>query len=110
VPPLVIAPLVGIVIVPVTPVGAGLTPSDVSSVAPSGTPLAPTDELGPMPSGEVAPSVGIVVSGSSTWANVGPAQNKEQAVATINNGLIEKLPDRQRQTLNMLSSASSNFC
>jgi len=41
---------------------------------------------------------------------VGPAQNKEQAVATINNGLIEKLPDRQRQTLNMLSSASSNFC
>jgi hypothetical protein len=92
VPPLVIAPLVGIAIVPVTLVGAGLTPSDVSSVAPSGTPLAPTDALGPMPSGEVTPSEGTAVSGSSTWANAGPAHNKDQAVATIKNGLMEDSP------------------
>jgi hypothetical protein len=92
VPPLVIAPLVGIAIVPVTLVGAGLTPGDVSSVAPSGTPLAPTDALGPMPSGEVAPSEGTAVSGSSTWANAGPAHNKDQAVATIKNGLMEDSP------------------
>jgi hypothetical protein len=110
VPPMVIAPLLGIAMVPVTPVGAGLTPADVTSVAPNGIPLGPTDELGPMPSGEVAPSEGIVVSGSSTWANAGPAQNKEQAVATINNGLIEGFPDQQRQKLDLLSSAASNLC
>ena len=84
----VIAPLLGIAIVPVTPVvGAGLTPSDVISVEPSGIPVEPTDPV-PIPSGEVTPSEGIAVSGSSTWANAGPAHNKDQAVATINNGLI----------------------
>jgi len=63
---LVIAPLVGIAIVPVTPpVGAGLTPSDVTSVEPSGIPVVPTDPLALIPSGEVAPREGIAVSGSS---------------------------------------------
>src|SRR5258706_720433 len=58
---LVIAPLVGIAIVPVTlPVGAGLTPAELISVAPIGSPVVPTD-----PSGEVAPSEGTAVSGSS---------------------------------------------
>src|SRR6202165_403203 len=56
--------VVGIVIVPVMPVGTGLTPSDMSSVEPSGTPVAPTDPAAPIPSGEVAPSEGIVASGS----------------------------------------------
>jgi hypothetical protein len=52
VPPAVIAPLVGISIVPVTlPVDVGLTPGDASSVAPSGIPVAPTDPPGPTPSG-----------------------------------------------------------
>jgi hypothetical protein len=84
VPLLVIAPLVGIAIVPVTPpVGVGLTPSDVTSVAPSGIPVVPTDPLVPIPSGEVMPSEGTAVSGSSgssTWANAGPAHNRHHAV------------------------------
>jgi len=66
VPLVVIAPLVGIAIVPVTlPLGAGLTPGDVISVAPIGIPVVPTDPLVPIPSGEVAPSEGVAVSGSS---------------------------------------------
>jgi hypothetical protein len=77
------APLVGIAIVPVTlPVGAGLTPNDVISVASSGTPTAPTDPPGLIPRGEVVPSEGMAVSGSSgssTWANAGLAHNKHQA-------------------------------
>jgi hypothetical protein len=64
VPLLVIAPLLGIAMVPVTPVvGAGLTPSDVISVEPSGIPVVPTDPV-PIPSGEVAPSEGTAASGS----------------------------------------------
>ncbi len=89
VPLVVIAPLVGIAIVPVTPpVGAGLTPGDVISVEPSGMPVVPTDPFAPIPSGEVLPSEGMAVSGSSIWANAGPAHNKDHAVATINNGFI----------------------
>src|SRR5258706_5232732 len=100
VPLLVIAPLLGIAIVPVTlPVAAGLTPSEPSSVAPSGIPVMPTDPPAPIPSGEVTPSegvavVGSAVSGSSTWANAGPAHNKDQAVETINNCLMKKSPIR----------------
>jgi hypothetical protein len=61
VPLVVMAPLVGIAIVPVTlPVGAGLTPAELISVAPIGSPVVPT-----IPSGEVAPSEGTAVSGSS---------------------------------------------
>ena len=90
-PLVVIAPVVGIAIVPVTlPVGAGLTPSDVSSVASIGIPAAPTDPPGLIPRGEVVPSEGIAVSGSttSTWANAGLAHSNGQAVATIKNGLM----------------------
>ena len=97
-PLVVIAPLVGIAIVPVTlPVGAGLTPSDGISVASIGIPAAPTDPPGLIPSGEVAPSEGIAVSGSSTsiWANAGLAKSNGQAVATIKNGLIEVFPDTE---------------
>ena len=89
-PLVVIAPLVGIAIVPVTlPVGAGLTPSDGISVASIGIPVAPTDPPGLIPSGEVVPSEGIAVSGSttSTWANAG-LQSKDQAVATIKKDLM----------------------
>src|SRR5258705_8106238 len=66
VPLVVMAPLVGIAIVPVTlPVGAGLTPVELISVAPIGSPVVPIDPLVPIPSGEVAPSEGTAVSGSS---------------------------------------------
>ena len=95
-PLLVIAPLPGIAIVPVMPEGAGLTPGDAISVEPSGIPVAPTDAPAPIPSGEVTPSEGVAVSGSSIWANAGPTHNKDQAVATINNGLIEDFSIRAR--------------
>jgi hypothetical protein len=51
--------VVGMVIVPVTPVGSGLTPGEVISVAPSGIPVG---EPAAMPSGEVAPTVGVGVT------------------------------------------------
>jgi hypothetical protein len=55
-----VAPLVpGIVIVPVTPVGTGLTPGEVTSMAPSGMPVG---EPGATPSGEVAPTIGVGVT------------------------------------------------
>jgi hypothetical protein len=96
VPPLVMAPLVGIAMVPVTPVGNGLTPGDISSVAPNGTPVGPTDPPAPIPNGEVAPTEGIAESGSvgesSTWANAGLAKSNGQAVATITKSLIENSP------------------
>ena len=59
-----IAPLLGIVIVPVTPppLGAGLTPSELISVESRGMPAGPTVELIPSPSGEVAPIEGSEVS------------------------------------------------
>jgi hypothetical protein len=44
----------------------------------------------------VVPSEGMAVSGSSTstWANAGPAHNKDQAAAAINNGLMQDFPIR----------------
>jgi hypothetical protein len=50
-------PCIGIV--PVTPVGAGLTPGEAISVAPKGMPVGETVEPVPIPSGEVAPMVGV---------------------------------------------------
>jgi hypothetical protein len=86
VPLLVIAPPVGIAIVPVTPpVGAGLTPSDVISVESSGIPVSPTV---PIPSGEVTPSEGVAVSGSSTWANAALHPKADSKSATITDCLI----------------------
>lgn len=52
--------VLGIVMVPVTPVGAGLSPPEMISVDPSGIPVGPTDVPGPCPSGEVTPRVGVV--------------------------------------------------
>lgn len=52
-------PLLGIEIVPVTPVGAGLTPGDTISVEPRGMPVGETAEAVAIPSGEVAPTVGV---------------------------------------------------
>jgi hypothetical protein len=58
--------VVGIVIVPAKPVGAGLTPADVISVAPSGIPVGELAEPIVMPSGEVAPIMGVGMTVSST--------------------------------------------
>jgi hypothetical protein len=55
-------PVLGIEIVPVTPVGAGLIPGDAISVEPRGIPVGETAEPAPMPSGEVAPMVGVGVA------------------------------------------------
>jgi hypothetical protein len=91
VPLVVIAPLVGIAIVPVTlPVGAGLTPGDVISVEPIGIPAGPTDPPALIPRGVVVPSEGTAVRGSSssTWADAGPAHSKDQAVTAVNNDLM----------------------
>jgi hypothetical protein len=92
VPPLVIVPVTGIPMVSVTPVGNGLTPRELSSVAPSGTPAGPTDPLAPIPSGDVAPTEDMAESGSadglSTWANAELAQSNGQAVATITKSLM----------------------
>jgi hypothetical protein len=96
VPLLVMAPFVGIAMVPVTPVGSGLTPRELSSVAPNGTPVGPTDPPAPIPSGEVAPTEDMAesgsVSGSSIWANAGLAQSNGQAAAMITKSLKEKSP------------------
>jgi hypothetical protein len=54
--------VVGIVIVPVTPVGAGLTPGDVISVEPIGIPVGEPAEPVATPSGEVAPIMGVGVA------------------------------------------------
>jgi hypothetical protein len=107
----VIAPLVGIAIVPVTlPVGAGLTPSDGISVASIGIPVAPTDPPGLIPRGEVVPSEGIAVSGSttSTWANAG-LQSKDQAVATIKKDLMTEFRLERRHPDVCRAPMSINF-
>jgi hypothetical protein len=74
--------VLGTAIVPVTPLGTGLTGVDT----PGAKPLVPTGALGSVPSEEVTPSGGMAVP---TWANAGLAHSKGQAVAAINNGLIE---------------------
>jgi hypothetical protein len=72
------------VIVPVTPLGTGLT----VGAAPTCKPFGPTGAPGTVPSEEVTPSEGMVVP---TCANAGLKHNKGQAVATINNVLMEDL-------------------
>jgi hypothetical protein len=79
--------VLGIAIVPVTPVGAGLSPPEMISVDPSGIPVGPTDVPGPAPSGEVTPSVGVV--GIAPTCAMAPLQAKSAGrTATINANLI----------------------
>jgi hypothetical protein len=80
--------VVGIVIVPAKPVGAGLTPADMISVAPSGIPVGElADDPIAMPSGEVAPIMGVGVTVSSTCAIARlPARNAGKSAAI--NGII----------------------
>jgi hypothetical protein len=60
-----VVPLLGIAMVPVVPVGAGLTPGDAISVEPIGIPVGVTDAPAPTPSGEVMPSEGVVVTAAA---------------------------------------------
>jgi hypothetical protein len=57
----VLVVVVGMVIVPVTPVGSGLTPGEEISVEPSGIPVGEPAEPA-TPSGEVAPTIGVGVT------------------------------------------------
>jgi len=79
--------VLGTAIVPVTPLGTGLTGD-----TPGAKPLVPTGALGSVPSEEVTPSGGMTVP---TWANAGPQHNRGKVAATIKNGLMEELSDKR---------------
>jgi hypothetical protein len=88
--------VLGIAMVPVTPVGAGLSPGEVISVEPSGIPVGPTDVPGLAPSGEVAPRVGVVAI-APTCA-MAPLQTKSAGrIAAINENLTDILRLKPRR-------------
>ena len=121
-------PLLGIEIVPVTPVGAGLTPAEMISVEPSGMPVWETPEPGPTPSGDVELIVGVGMAIPLTCAQASFQTTNTASIAVINVNFIgvfrlaAKPPARghsnisaegnqQRQMFNFLSSSSSSlFC
>ena len=74
--------VLGTVIVPVTPLGIGLTSGDTPGV---GKPFGPTGAPRTDPSEEVAPSGGVTMP---TWANAGLQHSKGKAVAAIKKDLI----------------------
>ena len=77
-----VVPLLGIAMVPVTPMGAGLIPGEAISVEPRGMPVGETVE--PIPSGEVAPMVGVGLAIPLTCA-VALLQAKSAATAISKN-------------------------
>jgi hypothetical protein len=79
--------MLGTAIVPVTPLGTGLTGVDT----PGAKPFVPTGALGSVPSEDVTPSGGMTVP---TWASAGPQHNRGKVVAKIKNDLMEYLPDK----------------
>jgi hypothetical protein len=80
--------LLGIAIVPVASVGAGLTPGDAISVEPRGIPAGETVEPVPRPSGEVAPRLGVGLAIPLTCA-IAPLQTISAGrTAAINDNLI----------------------
>jgi hypothetical protein len=98
------APLLtfGMEIVPVTPLGTGLTPGNAPG---TGKPFGPTGAPGTVPSEEVAPSGGMTVP---TWANAGLQHNKGQAAAAIKKGLMEHFSDNSgRMTWRAAAAAIS---
>jgi hypothetical protein len=80
--------LPGIAIVPVVPVGIGLTPGEAISVAPSGIPVGETDEPDVIPSGEVAPMVGVGAAIPLTCAMAALQTTSAGRIAAINENLI----------------------
>jgi hypothetical protein len=84
--------VVGMLIVPAKPKGAGLTPADVISVEPRGMPVWETPEPAPKPSGEVASIVGVGLAISLTCAVAAAVQTTSAAMtATINGDLMVNL-------------------
>jgi hypothetical protein len=77
--------VLGTAIVPVTPLGTGVTGVDT----PGAKPFVPTGALGSVPSEEVTPSGGMTVP---TWANAGLQHSKGQAAAAIKYSLMVILP------------------
>jgi PPE-repeat protein len=80
----------GTSIVPVTPLGTGLTPGDVAG----GKPLGPTGAPGADPSEEVTPSGGVSMP---TWASAGLQHSKGKVVATKKD-LMDDFPDKSERT------------
>jgi hypothetical protein len=68
--------VLGTAIVPVMPLGTGLTGVET----PGAKPLVPTGALGSVPSDEVAPIGGIAIP---TWANAGLYHSKGMVAAAI---------------------------
>jgi hypothetical protein len=81
-------PLLGIEIVPVASVGAGLTPGDAISVEPRGIPVGATAEPVPKPSGEVAPMVGVGLAIPLTCAMAALQKRSAGMTAAINENRI----------------------
>jgi hypothetical protein len=79
--------MLGMAIVPVMPLGTGLTVGD----APTCKPFGPTGAPGSAPSEEVTPSGGMTVP---TWAKAGLKHNKGQAAAAIKKCLMEHFSDK----------------
>jgi hypothetical protein len=79
--------VLGIGIVPVTPLGTGLTPGDASSVAPNGIPIGEFAEPVAVPSGEVSPIVAVGVA-VPTCAMATLQTKSAGRTATINETLI----------------------
>jgi hypothetical protein len=96
------APLLvlGTAIVPVTPLGTGLTGVDT----PGAKPFVPTGALGSVPSDEVTPSGGMTVP---TWANAGLQHNKGQAVAAIKKDLMEHFSDKSGRITQRASAGAA---
>ena len=82
--------VLGTVIVPVMPLGAGLASDDTLG---GGKPFGPTGALGADPSEEGAPSGGVSMP---TWASAGLQHRKGKAVATKKD-LMEDLPGKSRR-------------
>jgi hypothetical protein len=96
------APLLvlGTAIVPVTPLGTGLTGVD----RPGAKPFVPTGALGSVPSEEVTPSGGMTVP---TSANAGPQHNRGKVAATIKNGLIKHFSEKSGRITQRAASSTA---
>jgi hypothetical protein len=94
--------VLGTAIVPVTPLGTGLTGVDM----PGAKPFVPTGALGSVPSEEVTPSGGMTVP---TCANVGPQHNggKVAATTTTKNGLMEDLSDKRTRIVRRAGASTA---
>jgi hypothetical protein len=83
--------VLGIAMVPVTPVGAGLSPGEVISVEPSGIPVGETGEpVVAMPSGEVAARDGVGLAIPLTCAMATLQTTSAGRIAAINDNLTGK--------------------